>query len=116
MTRHDTVRLVPAGQWWSAIFFGEPGEWDVYCDVTTPATWLGPGTVEMVDLDLDVQRERDSGRVELLDEDEFAVNARVYGYPADVVAGAQRAAGCLVAGLGGRVEPFGVSGKGWLQL
>ncbi|XVU29893.1 DUF402 domain-containing protein [Actinoplanes sp. CA-054009] len=116
VTRHDTVRLVPVGQWWTAIFFAEPGEWDVYCDITTPAVWREPGSVVMVDLDLDVQRERDSGRVELLDEDEFEVNARAYGYPADVVAGARGAAERLVAGLGSRVEPFGVSGKGWLQL
>ena len=43
----------------------------------------------------------------LEDEDEFAANARTYGYPADLIAQATAAAADLRAALTGRTEPFG---------
>lgn len=113
--RRATVRLVPAGQWWSAIFFARPGKWDVYCDIGTPARWPDPGTVSMVDLDLDLLRARRSGRVQLLDEDEFTAHSRQYDYPAEVVAQARDAAGRLMTDLTGGAEPFATRYRHWLQ-
>ena len=51
----------------------------------------------MIDLDLDVVRRRATGLVELRDEDEFAEHRARFGYPDDVVAEAQAAAGWLLA-------------------
>jgi hypothetical protein len=31
-TRHATIRLVPSGQWWTAIFFAEPSAGDAFRD------------------------------------------------------------------------------------
>jgi hypothetical protein len=41
VTRYACVRLVPGGAWWTALFMAVPDEWDVYCDITTPARWTG---------------------------------------------------------------------------
>ena len=59
----------------------------------------------MVDLDLDVSRRR-TGEVELWDEDEFASHQVKYGYPADVIAEAERAAEWLRNALTQNSEPF----------
>ncbi|MCY1138266.1 DUF402 domain-containing protein [Actinoplanes sp. Pm04-4] len=115
VTPHLTVRLVPVGQWWNAIFFARPSPWDVYCDVVTPPAWPDPGTVVMTDLDLDVQRARD-GRVVLLDEDEFQANAEMYAYPADLVTRARATAEHLTAALTARAEPFGTAYQHWLRV
>ena len=113
---HVTARLVPVGQWWTAIFFAETNVWDVYCDITTPAEWADPGTVSLVDLDLDLLRSRDSGHVELMDEDEFAANTLSYGYPADVVNQARRTAERLHVDVAGNAEPFGSACRRWLDV
>ena len=114
--QHATVRLVPTGQWWTAIFFAEPSAWDVYCDITTPAQWLHPSAVAMVDLDLDVLRTRNGGRTDLLDEDEFEANSATYGYPAEIVASAHSTAHRLGVDLASGTEPFGTSYRSWLSL
>ena len=58
----------------------------------------------MADLDLDVSRTR-SGAIVLLDEDEFAEHQLRYGYPAEVIAAAERTAAWLRTALDDR-EPF----------
>jgi uncharacterized protein len=100
------VLLIPRGQWWTAMFNPPPRTSEIYCDITTPAQWVGDHTVELVDLDLDVVRRRHSGLVELRDEDEFAAHRVSFGYPADVVEPAQRAASWLRAALEDGVQPF----------
>src|SRR5919205_2466834 len=65
------VLLVPDHAWWTAMFNAAPRRSEIYCDVTTPATWAGHAEVTVVDLDLDVRRRR-WGTIERLDEDEFA--------------------------------------------
>src|SRR4029450_2373424 len=79
------VLLVPANAWWTAMFNAPPRRTEVYCDVTTPATWQGTSEVTVVDLDLDGRRRR-WGLIERLDEDEFAANQVRFGYPDEVVA------------------------------
>ncbi|MEH0844735.1 DUF402 domain-containing protein [Micromonospora sp. CPCC 205711] len=115
-TKHATVRLIPPGLWWIAIFFAEPSPWDVYCDVTTPPRWSHAGEVAMVDLDLDVLRTRADRRTELLDEEEFAANTTAYGYPIQMVAEATDTARHLTLSLTDGTEPFGSHYQSWLNL
>jgi uncharacterized protein len=109
------VLLVPHDAWWTGMFNPRPRTSEVYCDITTPARWRGD-TVHLIDLDLDVVRRRDSGRVELRDEDEFADHRLRFGYPAEVVAQAEAAAEWLYDALGDGTEPFATTFKKWLTM
>jgi protein associated with RNAse G/E len=108
------VLLVPAGTWWTATFNGEPARTEIYCDICTPARWPGPDEVTMADLDLDVWRGRADQRVELLDEDEFALHQKRYGYPDDVIREATAAASHLLAVISAGLPPFGGGYRDWL--
>lgn len=109
---HASVMLFPRRQWWTAAFNDAPEPTEIYCDVTTPPQWPRPDEVAMVDLDLDVARDR-TGAIVVLDEDEFADHQVRYGYPADVIEAAERAATWLRAALSGR-EPFMSAYRGYL--
>ena len=84
---------------------------EIYVNVTTrPA--LDQGTVSAVNLDLDVVRWRD-GRVEVLDEDEFAEHQVLLGYPAELISAGP--ADLRLAGRGGLVADRAVrAGRGGL--
>jgi hypothetical protein len=69
--------------------------------------------VRQVDLDLDVIRDFD-GRVETIDQDEFAENQVRYAYPPDLIRGASQAAVVVADLLTGRAEPFGTASRRWL--
>jgi uncharacterized protein len=112
---HASVMLIPRGTWWTAAFNAEPARTEIYCDMTTPPQWLTSAEVTMVDLDLDVQRLR-TGEVQLLDADEFAVHQVRYGYPADVIASAERSAEYLAAALADGTEPFASGYRHYLRL
>jgi uncharacterized protein len=107
------VLLVPAKAWWTAMFNAPPRRTEVYCDVTTPATWSGSREVTVVDLDLDVRRRR-WGDIERLDEDEFAEHRVRFGYPEQVVAEATAASRWLESALGDGSEPFATEFRPWL--
>jgi uncharacterized protein len=107
------VLLVPERAWWTAMFNAPPRRTEVYCDVTTPATWVGSAEVTVVDLDLDVRRRR-WGVIERLDEDEFAANTVRFGYPDEVVTQATEASLWLAAALGDGTEPFANAFRPWL--
>jgi protein associated with RNAse G/E len=111
---HRSVRLIPRAGWFTALFFAPTRRLEMYCDITTPARWTGPAQVTMVDLDLDVIRTH-RGRVDLLDEDEFAVHQLRYGYPAETVARAAEEARQVVAACMTRAEPFGSHYVSWLD-
>ena len=66
----------------------------------------------MADLDLDVSRTR-SGAIVLHDEHEFAEHQLKYGYPAEVIAAAERTAAWLRTALDGR-EPFASAYRAYL--
>jgi len=111
------VQLIPHGQqWWTAAFNGEPATTEIYCDIGTPARWVDPAEVTMVDLDLDVVRQRTDGQVLLVDEDEFAAHQVRYGYPAEVVRQAEQAAAWLLAAISAGGEPFAADYLGWLEM
>jgi uncharacterized protein len=120
----DFVTLVPRRAAHVATFYaGSPGsgvdrgsDWvEVYVDVTTRPRWSGRGTVEMVDLDLDVVRGR-RGRVWVDDEDEFADHRVRFGYPADIVRLATDSCREVQDAVASRRPPYdGVVGPGWLS-
>jgi len=108
------VLLVPRDSWWTAMFNSPPRRTEVYCDITTPATWA-TDHLQLVDLDLDVRRLRKDGAVELLDEDEFETHSQLFAYPADVMAEAWNAARFLQHALSNSVEPFATRYHRWLD-
>jgi uncharacterized protein len=105
--------LVPRNGWYTAMFNAPPRRTEVYCDITTPATWAGAHEMTVVDLDLDVRRRR-TGEIERLDEDEFAAHRARYGYPAEVVRQATAACRWLAKALGDGTEPFAGAFRRWL--
>jgi protein associated with RNAse G/E len=107
------VLLFPRAGWWTGCFNAVPHQTEIYCDITTVPVWPSAGEVTMIDLDLDVRRRR-TGAVELLDEDEFAEHRVRYGYPADVIAGAEESAGWLLDAVRRHAEPFGRAYLPWL--
>ena len=109
------VLLLPRDAWWTAMFIAAPRRTEIYCDIATPARWVEPAAVEVVDLDLDVRRRRASGLVEVLDEDEFAAHRERFGYPPEVRRRALAAAEWLVAALGDGTQPFAGEYRSWLR-
>jgi uncharacterized protein len=109
------VGLFAAGDpWWVAWFNAEPADTEIYCDISTPPQWPSDDEVTMIDLDLDVVRIRPTREVRLLDEDEFAAHQVRYGYPADVISQAERAAAWLREVISANEEPFATGYRYWL--
>jgi uncharacterized protein len=108
------VLLVPRDSWWTAMFNSPPRRTEIYCDVTTPAIWVDDH-VNLIDLDLDVRRRRDSTDVELLDEDEFAEHSAAFAYPTDVVTEAWAAAEFLLDAVRSGRQPFAGDYRAWLN-
>lgn len=75
-----------------------------YCNVGLPPT-ITEQTVSFVDLDLDIRFWPD-GRIEVLDEDEFADHARQFNYPPEVQRRARAVLDQLVARWHDRTPPF----------
>lgn len=111
------VQLVSEGKWWTIVYNGDHGRsYRLYVDVITPACWLGDTIVEMVDLDLDIVLSKESGRVEVLDQDEFDDHRRLLGYPAELVEKALAARDYVVEAVGAGQPPFGDAGQAWLDM
>lgn len=108
------VQLIAPSAFWSLIYNGEDHRYPVYIDVATPATWVGPNRVEMIDVDLDVVRWRD-GTVVILDEDELIEHRASLGYPDWLYERARTAAAELVPRVEARTEPFGTVPDRWLR-
>jgi protein associated with RNAse G/E len=93
-------------RWYNIFRLSRPGcalaLW--YCNITTPPVFDGC-QLGYVDLDLDVAV-RANGCIELLDEDEFDVHQRKYGYPMEVIASAEAAAEEVMALARARGFPF----------
>jgi protein associated with RNAse G/E len=53
--------------------------------------------------------------VHLLDEDEFEAHQRLYAYPAEVVAQAERTAAALREAISQGVEPFSEVYRSWFE-
>jgi predicted RNA-binding protein associated with RNAse of E/G family len=109
---HLNVKLISAGQWWTAIW-NDSKRFDLYIDIVTPPAWRS-GQVTMVDLDLDVIR-LDGGEVVIDDEDEFAHHQIAYGYPATVVAKARQTADSIRTKIANGEEPFNEVGNARME-
>jgi uncharacterized protein len=107
------AQLVPhEGGWWAA-FLPSGGAFDLYVDIGTAPEWDATH-VSMIDLDLDVVRF--SGRsVEIVDQDEFAANARDYAYPSDIVSATQESAARILRAVQQAEAPFDATGRRWLD-
>jgi protein associated with RNAse G/E len=114
VVRQAHVMLFRPDVWWTAVFNARPQRVEIYCDITSPISWPEPDQVTMVDLDLDVVRGR-TGKVSVLDEDEFAEHQVRYGYPADVIDQAWSATKWLTAALADGTEPFATRYRFWLE-
>lgn len=110
------VVLIPHTGDWAAAFNAEPHKTSLYIDVTDTPVWTAPDEVVMIDLDLDVVRRRADGTVLLVDEDEFAEHQVAFGYPAEVIAQAQRTADELLVAVRAGQEPFGAASRQWLAM
>lgn len=106
--------VAPVGAWWTVEFYSAHPLWELYVNIGMPCEWRA-GAVRQVDLDLDVVRAID-GRVQVLDEDEFADHQVRFAYPPELIEGARRATDEVVALLEHRVEPFDVASLPWLRL
>ncbi len=103
--RHDWVKVLVDGAWWTAIW-NTSG--DCYVDIVTPPRWSGD-VVSMIDLDLDVYR-HPGGRVEVMDEDEFEEHRHTLGYPDQVVDLARTTTAQVVLAIERSDEPWGSVG------
>jgi protein associated with RNAse G/E len=108
------VLLVPRDAWWTALFNAPPRRTEIYCDISAPARWADDHHVILTDLDLDVRRRRETGAVELVDQDEFEEHRLAFGYPDELVRHAWQAAHWLVDALGDGTEPFARHYHTWL--
>jgi len=107
------VVLVPAdGAAHLAAFNDEHASAAIYVDMCTPPVWDGV-VLRAVDLDLDVVK-RHHGEVFLDDEDEFAEHQLSYGYPAEVVAMAERSAAEVLAAVRDGAAPYDGTADAWL--
>jgi len=115
------VSLVPHEGAYAVGFYPAHREISIYVDMTTEPVWQRRDTgdggpeweVTMVDLDLDVVLTRD-GHLYVDDEDEFAEHRVQLGYPAEVVALAERWRDLVLAAVAGGDEPFATVGHAWL--
>jgi hypothetical protein len=110
-TKSVDLKLIPEGKWWTAIWAWKRPH-DLYVDIITPAQWNGP-TVTMVDIDLDVVRWAD-GRVEILDEEEFADHVVKFDYPDRLVDTARAMTAQIAIAVELRHEPFGAVAEEWM--
>jgi protein associated with RNAse G/E len=93
-------------RWYNVFRFMEPdgGLRNYYCNVNIPPTYAGR-VLSFVDLDMDILVAPDLS-YQILDEDEFVVNAERYGYPAEVRGRAHEALAELREMIEGRQFPF----------
>jgi len=106
----DAVTLFPASRCWAARWYarqsssGRAAQFRCYVDIATPVT-RAADVVYLVDLDLDVALTW-AGEVVGLDEDEFACNRVVLGYPDRIVRQARQAFDDMKDAMTRREFPF----------
>jgi hypothetical protein len=113
----DATILVPHHDAYIAWFWGEGvGQLDLYVDIVTHVERL-PESLFAVDLDLDIVRFRDDGRVQLIDEDEFAVHQVELSYPTAIIDHALKAANETIELVRAGTAPFdGAAARQWTDL
>jgi uncharacterized protein len=101
-----TVEYYWLNRWYNVFRFlrndGSTRLW--YCNINRPPQFEGH-TLTYVDLDIDILVQPDLS-FQVLDEDEFEANARIYGYSDEEKAGVRSAAEELIAMIEQRHFPF----------
>lgn len=99
--------LIPHRGWWMARYLDSHPNLDLYVDIVGPRTVSGD-RVFMVDFDLDVIRWCDgrAPRVQLVDEDEFAVHSVNLSYPPGAISDARAAADWVLDAGRRELPPF----------
>ena len=94
-------------RWYNVFRFAQPnGELrNYYCNVNVPPTFDGE-VLSYVDLDLDILVEPDFS-YQILDAEDFEINAQRYGYPDGVQTNARQAVDELLRMIQTREFPFG---------
>ena len=113
--QHGGLMLLPP---WgrSLVWFPEHGEVDLYVDVVTGVERTA-SSLTMIDLDLDVVRWRDTGVIELVDEDELELHEVTLGYPPGTADQARHdGATILAAALAGEAPYDGVAAAHWAAV
>lgn len=100
----DTVFLVPRDAWWSATWWLDHDELEIYVNIGTVAVFE-PERIVSIDLDLDVIRLVD-GTCKVVDRDEFEEHQVAYGYPPDVIDRAEEATAEVLDLMVRGVPPF----------
>lgn len=101
-------------RWYNALVWtaGDGVRW--YCNITTPPTWDSSGLIRYTDLDLDLMV-FSNGYWRVLDRDEFNTHRARYGYPPEVVQGAEAGLAELIQLRQHRKGPFAPASIAWLQ-
>lgn len=114
--RHDTLGAIPKGmrtveyywldRWYNIFrFLDDAGETDLwYCNINTPPA-LADNVLTYIDLDIDVLVQPDLS-YQVMDLDEFEVNAERYGYSEQVKTSALKAVDELVSMIEAVRFPF----------
>ena len=101
-----TVEYYWLGRWYNVFRFlkddGSTRLW--YCNVNTPPDFL-EGELTYIDLDIDIVVQPDFS-FQVLDREEFATNARRYGYSDEEKRQAEKAVGVLFSMIEARQFPF----------
>jgi protein associated with RNAse G/E len=106
----DAVTLFPAEHAWAARWHaqqagsGRAARFWCYVDIATPASRTS-NVLRLVDLDLDVALTWD-GEIVGLDEDEFACNRVLFGYPERIIKQASEAFSEVKERLADQLFPF----------
>jgi hypothetical protein len=104
------VWCVPRDDWFLLHVLADHPEVEQYIDISTPAIWNDRGA-RTIDLDLDivVWTPARGGRIELVDEDEFAEHQVTLGYPDALIAQAKAAADEVLARVQAGAGPFSLA-------
>ncbi len=116
VSRADSVKLA-TGSGWFATFNGPGHDIQTYVDISTVGEWSISHkmlTFTLIDLDLDVVR-RQNGTIYVDDEEEFAEHQRLFGYPHDVIAQAERDCANVLQSVTDRAEPFAIRPEHWMR-
>jgi hypothetical protein len=108
---HSFVKLLPRGTFWTVCFHTIEPLVDV--DIVLPVRWYD-GSIEEVDLELDVLRSAD-GRVRVRDQELFNRMRSDHALPEDLAAQAQATCEEIRLRLESGAEPFEKVGKAWLS-
>jgi len=104
VTEFDVVTLISPDVWWTPTWWLGHPDVALYVNIDTPAVWED-ARISVVDLDLDVIRFSD-GRVEVVDEDEFALHQQRFGYPPELISAAEAATATALDLVSRNESPF----------